>query len=114
MVNLFASKNELPFRHLLNSLDGATTHPKEFCGPIDEAIRTCEKKYLKKQIFDLSFNVLISRTDNCLCDRDIECLPDGDNIPLGGAGVNATFLSLWSASQMHSSSSVLKNEKKYV
>ncbi|GBM23270.1 hypothetical protein AVEN_26006-1 [Araneus ventricosus] len=42
MVNLFASKNELRLRHLLNSLDGATTHPKEFCRPIDKAIRTCQ------------------------------------------------------------------------
>ncbi|GBM80527.1 hypothetical protein AVEN_94570-1 [Araneus ventricosus] len=38
-------KNELPLRHLLNSLDGATTHPKEFCRPIDKAIRTCKVIY---------------------------------------------------------------------
>ncbi|GBN99529.1 hypothetical protein AVEN_62826-1 [Araneus ventricosus] len=35
--------NELPLRHLLNSLDGATTGPKEFCRPIGKAIETCEE-----------------------------------------------------------------------
>ncbi|GBM87549.1 hypothetical protein AVEN_107199-1 [Araneus ventricosus] len=35
--------NELPLRHLLNSLDGATTGPTEFCGPIGKAIKTCEE-----------------------------------------------------------------------
>ncbi|GBM90613.1 hypothetical protein AVEN_239219-1 [Araneus ventricosus] len=35
--------NELPLRHLLNSLDDATTGPTEFCGPIGKAIKTCEE-----------------------------------------------------------------------
>ncbi|GBN95724.1 hypothetical protein AVEN_81446-1, partial [Araneus ventricosus] len=35
--------NELPLGHLLNSLDGATTSPTEFCGPIGKAIKTCEE-----------------------------------------------------------------------
>ncbi|GBO10312.1 hypothetical protein AVEN_142279-1 [Araneus ventricosus] len=35
--------NELPLRHLLNSLDGTTTGPKEFCRPIGKAIETCEE-----------------------------------------------------------------------
>ncbi|GBL72988.1 hypothetical protein AVEN_128161-1 [Araneus ventricosus] len=35
--------NELPLRHLLNSLDGATTGHKEFCRPIGKAIKTCEE-----------------------------------------------------------------------
>ncbi|GBL85566.1 hypothetical protein AVEN_34716-1 [Araneus ventricosus] len=35
--------NELPLRHLLNSLDGATTGPKEFCQPLGEAIKTYEE-----------------------------------------------------------------------
>ncbi|GBL87971.1 hypothetical protein AVEN_192120-1 [Araneus ventricosus] len=35
--------NELPLHHLLNSLGGATTGPKEFCRPIGKAIKTCEE-----------------------------------------------------------------------
>ncbi|GBM73059.1 hypothetical protein AVEN_268534-1 [Araneus ventricosus] len=35
--------NDLPLLHLLNSLDGATTGPEEFCGPIGKAIKTCEE-----------------------------------------------------------------------
>ncbi|GBM53212.1 hypothetical protein AVEN_14237-1 [Araneus ventricosus] len=34
--------NELPLHHLLNSLDGATTGPKEFSRPIGKAIKTCD------------------------------------------------------------------------
>ncbi|GBM29907.1 hypothetical protein AVEN_246466-1 [Araneus ventricosus] len=38
--------NELPLRHLLNSLDGVTTStgPKQFCRPIGKAIKTCEEQ----------------------------------------------------------------------
>ncbi|GBO31709.1 hypothetical protein AVEN_261239-1 [Araneus ventricosus] len=35
--------NDLPLRHLLNSLDVATTGPKQFCRPIGKAIKTCEE-----------------------------------------------------------------------
>ncbi|GBL72328.1 hypothetical protein AVEN_122606-1 [Araneus ventricosus] len=35
--------NELPLRHLLNSLDGATTYLTEFCGPIGKTIKTCKE-----------------------------------------------------------------------
>ncbi|GBM88312.1 hypothetical protein AVEN_198143-1 [Araneus ventricosus] len=35
--------NELPLRHLLNSLDGATTCLKEFCRPICKKIKSCEE-----------------------------------------------------------------------
>ncbi|GBM70805.1 hypothetical protein AVEN_142094-1 [Araneus ventricosus] len=35
--------DRLPLCHLLNSLDGATTGPTEFCGPIGKAIKTCEE-----------------------------------------------------------------------
>ncbi|GBM40494.1 hypothetical protein AVEN_28647-1 [Araneus ventricosus] len=35
--------NELPLRHLLNSLDSATTGPTEFCDPIGKAFKTCEE-----------------------------------------------------------------------
>ncbi|GBM51049.1 hypothetical protein AVEN_123865-1 [Araneus ventricosus] len=35
--------NELPLRHLLNPLNGATTGPKEFCLPIGKANKTCEE-----------------------------------------------------------------------
>ncbi|GBL72770.1 hypothetical protein AVEN_127990-1 [Araneus ventricosus] len=35
--------NELPLSHLLNSLDGATTCPKEFCLPIGKKIKSCEE-----------------------------------------------------------------------
>ncbi|GBN91905.1 hypothetical protein AVEN_153351-1 [Araneus ventricosus] len=35
--------NVLPLRHLLNSLDGTTTGPKQFCRPIGKAIKTCEE-----------------------------------------------------------------------
>ncbi|GBM44736.1 hypothetical protein AVEN_103199-1 [Araneus ventricosus] len=35
--------NELPLRHLLNSLDGATTGPEKFCRPIGKAIKACEE-----------------------------------------------------------------------
>ncbi|GBM27209.1 Canalicular multispecific organic anion transporter 2 [Araneus ventricosus] len=35
--------NELPLRHLLNPLNGATTGPKEFCRPIGKANKTCEE-----------------------------------------------------------------------
>ncbi|GBL94386.1 hypothetical protein AVEN_7359-1 [Araneus ventricosus] len=35
--------NELPLRHLLNSLIEATTGPKEFCRPIGKAIKTCKE-----------------------------------------------------------------------
>ncbi|GBN30412.1 hypothetical protein AVEN_186937-1 [Araneus ventricosus] len=34
--------NELPIRHLLNSLNGAKTGPEEFCQLIGKAIKTCE------------------------------------------------------------------------
>ncbi|GBM53384.1 hypothetical protein AVEN_191451-1 [Araneus ventricosus] len=34
--------NVLPLRHLLNSLDGATTGPKQFFRPIGKAIKICE------------------------------------------------------------------------
>lgn len=34
--------NELPFRHLLKTLDGATKGPSTFSGPIGTAIQTCE------------------------------------------------------------------------
>ncbi|KAG5868651.1 hypothetical protein JTB14_031711 [Gonioctena quinquepunctata] len=30
--------NELPLRYLINSLDGSTTGPKGFCGPIGHAL----------------------------------------------------------------------------
>ncbi|GBN13335.1 hypothetical protein AVEN_39127-1 [Araneus ventricosus] len=41
---LTKAANELPLRrHLLNSLVGATTGPKEFCRPIGKAIKTCEE-----------------------------------------------------------------------
>ncbi|GBL72121.1 hypothetical protein AVEN_115126-2-1, partial [Araneus ventricosus] len=36
--------NELPLRHLLNSLDCATTGSAEFCGPIGKAIKICEEQ----------------------------------------------------------------------
>ncbi|GBL81647.1 hypothetical protein AVEN_93434-1 [Araneus ventricosus] len=38
--------NELPLRHLLNSLDGATTGTKEFCRPIGEAIKIFEELHV--------------------------------------------------------------------
>jgi len=36
--------NELPLRHLVIKLDGKTTGPNSFSGPIGKAISTCEKK----------------------------------------------------------------------
>ncbi|GBM47201.1 hypothetical protein AVEN_271262-1 [Araneus ventricosus] len=41
--NCLLQTNELPLCHLLNSVDGATTVPKEFCRPIGKAIKTSEK-----------------------------------------------------------------------
>lgn len=35
--------NELPLRHLINFLDGSTTGPKGFCGPIGQALKGCER-----------------------------------------------------------------------
>lgn len=35
--------NELPLRHLFQTLDGATTGPKGFTGPIGKALPNCEK-----------------------------------------------------------------------
>ena len=35
--------NELPFRHLFQILDGETTGPKSFIGPIDSQLKNCEK-----------------------------------------------------------------------
>jgi hypothetical protein len=34
--------NELPLRHMLEHLDGATTGPRAFSGPIGKALATCE------------------------------------------------------------------------
>lgn len=33
--------NELPFRHVLIFLDGATTGPQSLCGPIGKALQNC-------------------------------------------------------------------------
>lgn len=35
--------NELPFRHLFQTLDGETTGPKSFSGPIGSQLKNCEK-----------------------------------------------------------------------
>ncbi|GBM86756.1 hypothetical protein AVEN_198521-1 [Araneus ventricosus] len=41
--SLYTDTNELPLRHLLNSLDGARTGLKEFCRPLGKAIKTYEE-----------------------------------------------------------------------
>lgn len=39
--------NELPFRHLFQTLDGETTGPKSFSGPIGSQLKNCENFQLK-------------------------------------------------------------------
>lgn len=39
--------NELPFRHLFQTLDGETTGPKSFSGPIGSQLKNCEKLPVK-------------------------------------------------------------------
>ncbi|GBM63652.1 hypothetical protein AVEN_206875-1 [Araneus ventricosus] len=43
MSSSLYTDTDLPLRHLVNSLDGATIGPKEFCQPLGKAIKTYEE-----------------------------------------------------------------------
>ena len=36
--------NELPLRHLFSNLDGKTSGPRSFTGPIGKLLQNCEKR----------------------------------------------------------------------
>lgn len=56
--------NELPFRHLFQTLDGETTGPKSFSGPIGVQLSKCEKlpvlnfESIECEIPDIDKNIL--------------------------------------------------------
>ena len=40
--------NELPLRHLFSNLDGKTSGPRCFTGPIGKLLQNCERKTVQK------------------------------------------------------------------
>ncbi|XP_050514600.1 uncharacterized protein LOC126889917 [Diabrotica virgifera virgifera] len=65
--------NELPFRHLFQTLDGETTGPKSFSGPIGSQLRNCEKlPVVKFQIIDCE----IPDIDSKILSKDQQYLLD--------------------------------------
>ncbi|GBM51030.1 hypothetical protein AVEN_201123-1 [Araneus ventricosus] len=57
VVHFLPQTNELPLRHLLNSLDGATTGPKEFCRPICKAIKALVAPFSSISVENVSDNI---------------------------------------------------------
>lgn len=76
--------NELPFRHLFQALDGETTGPKSFSGPIGTQLSKCEKlpvvnfDSIECEIPDIDRKIL-SRDQQYLL--DISCAIKAGNCP---------------------------------
>ncbi|GBL85919.1 hypothetical protein AVEN_63232-1 [Araneus ventricosus] len=80
--------NELPLRHLLNILDGATSGHTEFCRPIRKAIKTCEElpvaPFSSISVENMPHNIdrIVLRNDQqypydiCLAISRVECYSD--------------------------------------
>ncbi|GBM47545.1 hypothetical protein AVEN_90258-1 [Araneus ventricosus] len=68
-------RNELPLRHLLNSLDGAITGPTEFCGPIGKAIKTCQELSVAP-FSSIIVENMPDNIDRMVLSNDQQCLYD--------------------------------------
>ena len=65
--------NELPFRHILQHIDGVTTGPKSFSGPIGQQLTGCEKLLVVKYE---SVDCLIPEIERNMLSKDQQYLLD--------------------------------------
>ncbi|GBM98691.1 hypothetical protein AVEN_56810-1 [Araneus ventricosus] len=71
----FLPTNGRPLRHLLNSLDDATTGPTEFCGPTGKAIKTCKEQPVAL-ISSISVDNMPDNIDRMILSNDQQYLYD--------------------------------------